>query len=159
MQTMHSMVTPRVAAADPLVSGNSLASMSVYKQFDGSGRSFQGGSAVLVRPIATLGSRSRKPAGKQIISAGVIVRASAAQTGVPQPAGEAADSKARTGVVFEPFSEVQNQLMQVSSGYTESLARQHFSPSSEAAINDQIKCVYNSFYHCMIFSLPERDRA
>jgi hypothetical protein len=61
--------------------------------------------------------------------------------------------------VFEPFSEVQNQLMQVSSAYTESLARQHFSPSSEAAINDQIKCVYNSFYHCMIFSLPEEDRA
>lgn len=158
MQTMQSMVAPRVAAAAHLVSGNSLASMSVYKQLDGSGRSFQGESAVLVRPIATSGSHSRKPAGKQIISAGVIVRASAAQTGAPQPAGEAADSKARTGVVFEPFSEVQNQLMQVSSAYTESLARQHFLPSSEAAINDQINVEYNvSYVYHALFAYFDRD--
>jgi ferritin heavy chain len=50
-----------------------------------------------------------------------------------------AESKALTGVVFEPFAEVQSQLVQVSSSYTESMARQRFASSCEAAINDQIK--------------------
>ena len=44
-----------------------------------------------------------------------------------------------TGIVFEPFAEVQSQLVKVPSAYSESLARQRFSPSCEAAINDQIK--------------------
>lgn len=47
--------------------------------------------------------------------------------------------RSETGIVFEPFSEVQSQLVQVPSVYSESLARQRFSSSCEAAINDQIK--------------------
>ncbi len=59
-----------------------------------------------------------------------------------------AESKALTGVVFEPFAEVQSQLVQVSSSYTESMARQRFASSCEAAINDQIKWAFqNSLSH------------
>lgn len=48
-------------------------------------------------------------------------------------------NRSETGIVFEPFAEVQSQLVQVPAAYSESLARQRFSPSCEAAINDQIK--------------------
>ena len=48
-------------------------------------------------------------------------------------------SQSLTGVVFEPFSEVQDQLVKVDSVQTESLARQRFATACEAAINDQIK--------------------
>lgn len=48
-------------------------------------------------------------------------------------------NRTETGIVFEPFTEVQSQLVQVPTSYSESLARQRFSPSCEAAINDQIK--------------------
>lgn len=48
-------------------------------------------------------------------------------------------NRSETGIVFEPFTEVQSQLVQVPTSYSESLARQRYSPSCEAAINDQIK--------------------
>lgn len=48
-------------------------------------------------------------------------------------------NRSETGIVFEPFAEVQSQLVQVPSAYSESLARHRYSPSCEAAINDQIK--------------------
>jgi hypothetical protein len=44
-----------------------------------------------------------------------------------------------TGVIFEPFREVQSQLVQVPAAYSESLARQRYDTSCEAAINEQIK--------------------
>jgi hypothetical protein len=49
------------------------------------------------------------------------------------------DSRALTGVIFEPFREVQSQLVQVPTAYSESLARQRYDSSCEAAINEQIK--------------------
>ncbi|CAK9218066.1 unnamed protein product [Sphagnum troendelagicum] len=69
-----------------------------------------------------------------------------------------AESKALTGVVFEPFAEVQSQLVQVSSSYTESMARQRFASSCEAAINDQINVEYNvSYVYHALFSYFDRD--
>nr|XP_024385820.1 ferritin-3, chloroplastic-like isoform X2 [Physcomitrium patens] len=54
--------------------------------------------------------------------------------------GQEFATKTLSGVVFEPFSEVQDQLVKVTtSPQLESLARQRFAPSCEAAINDQIK--------------------
>lgn len=69
-------------------------------------------------------------------------RGAAATTGVRASTSNSNDvsTKVVTGVVFEPFSEVHDQLAKVStSPQLESLARQRFSPSCEAAINDQIK--------------------
>ncbi len=54
------------------------------------------------------------------------------------------DSRALTGVIFEPFREVQSQLVQVPTAYSESLARQRYDSSCEAAINEQIKYVVSS---------------
>lgn len=65
---------------------------------------------------------------------------------------------AETGILFEPFTEVQSQLVQVSSAYFESLARQRFSPSCEAAINDQINVEYNvSYVYHALFAYFDRD--
>jgi hypothetical protein len=54
------------------------------------------------------------------------------------------DSRALTGVIFEPFREVQSQLVQVPTAYSESLARQRYDSSCEAAINEQIKYAFSS---------------
>jgi hypothetical protein len=54
------------------------------------------------------------------------------------------DSRALTGVIFEPFREVQSQLVQVPTAYSESLARQRYDSSCEAAINEQIKYAVSS---------------
>lgn len=68
-------------------------------------------------------------------------------------------TKAVTGVVFEPFSEVQDQLVKVTtSPGVESLARQRFSPSCEAAINDQINVEYNvSYVYHALYAYFDRD--
>jgi ferritin heavy chain len=72
----------------------------------------------------------------------------------------AADSseKTLTGVVFEPFREVQSQSLQLPKNPDESLARQRFQVSCESAINDQINVEYNVsyIYHAM-FSYFDRD--
>ncbi|CAM6082411.1 unnamed protein product [Calypogeia fissa] len=73
----------------------------------------------------------------------------------------AADSseKAITGVIFEPFREVQqSQSLQLPKNPDESLARQRFQVSCESAINDQINVEYNVsyIYHAM-FSYFDRD--
>jgi hypothetical protein len=44
-----------------------------------------------------------------------------------------------TGVVFEPFQEVQGLVKSVPETSKESFARQRFSQASEAGINEQIK--------------------
>jgi ferritin heavy chain len=65
-------------------------------------------------------------------------------------------TKTVTGVVFEPFNEVQDQLVKVTtSPQLESLARQRFSPSCEAAINDQIK--YYFILSCCLVSFCLRS--
>ena len=53
--------------------------------------------------------------------------------------GEEKSSGALNGFVFEPFAEVQNELVQVSQLFSQSLARQKFSDGCEGALNEQIK--------------------
>jgi ferritin heavy chain len=66
--------------------------------------------------------------------------------------------KSETGIVFEPFTEVQSQLVQVPSAYSESLARQRYSTSCEAAINDQINVEYNvSYVYHALYAYFDRD--
>ena len=63
-----------------------------------------------------------------------------------------------SGVVFEPFTEVQNELVQVSKSFTQSLARQRFSDSCEAALNEQINVEYNvSYVYHALFAFFDRD--
>jgi ferritin heavy chain len=63
-----------------------------------------------------------------------------------------------TGILFEPFAEVQSQLVKVSSSVCESLARQRFPPSCEAAINDQINVEYNvSYVYHALYAYFDRD--
>jgi ferritin heavy chain len=67
-------------------------------------------------------------------------------------------AKAETCIVFEPFAEVQGELVKVSSAHLESLARQRFSPSCEAAINDQINVEYNvSYVYHALYAFFDRD--
>lgn len=66
--------------------------------------------------------------------------------------GDESETRTITGVVFEPFVEVESQLVQVPTEYSESLARQRYATSSEAAINDQIKYVIVFGYE-ILFSL------
>lgn len=68
------------------------------------------------------------------------------------------DSRALTGVIFEPFREVQSQLVQVPTAYSESLARQRYDSSCEAAINEQINVEYNvSYVYHALFAYFDRD--
>eukprot|EP00850_Spirogloea_muscicola_P009179 SM000051S17539 [mRNA] locus=s51:93143:95570:- [translate_table: standard] len=68
------------------------------------------------------------------------------------------DEATLTGVVFEPFAEVQNQLTQVPAKSNQSFARLRFSPASEAAINEQINVEYNvSYIYHALFSYFDRD--
>lgn len=67
-------------------------------------------------------------------------------------------NRSETGIVFEPFTEVQSQLVQVPTSYSESLARQRYSTSCEAAINDQINVEYNvSYLYHSLFAYFDRD--
>ncbi|KAL3652261.1 2Fe-2S ferredoxin [Castilleja foliolosa] len=69
-----------------------------------------------------------------------------------------ANNKPLTGVVFEPFEEVQKELMLVPSVPQDSLARQKFSDDSEAAINEQINVEYNvSYVYHAMFAYFDRD--
>lgn len=62
------------------------------------------------------------------------------------------------GVIFEPFTEVQGQLTQISQAYSESLARQRFSDPCEAALNEQINVEYNvSYVYHALFAYFDRD--
>ncbi|MCO5577327.1 hypothetical protein L7F22_031155 [Adiantum nelumboides] len=70
----------------------------------------------------------------------------------------APEQKSLTGVVFEPFAEVQNQLMKVPPTSTQSLARQNYSATCEAAINEQINVEYNTSYvYHALFAYFDRD--
>lgn len=73
-------------------------------------------------------------------------------------APEQPSAKTVTGVVFEPFVEVQNQLDKVPSSSSQSLARQSFSAACEAAINEQINVEYNTSYvYHALFAYFDRD--
>ncbi|CAI7899224.1 unnamed protein product, partial [Closterium sp. NIES-53] len=65
-----------------------------------------------------------------------------------------------TGVVFEPFAEVQSQLTQVPAVIQpqESFARQNYSSAAEAGINEQINIEYNiSYVYHALYSYFDRD--
>jgi ferritin heavy chain len=58
-----------------------------------------------------------------------------------------------TGVLFEPFEELKKDAFVVPVSPRVSLARQGYSKESEAAINEQIKCVIFSFLFFLIVVL------
>lgn len=58
----------------------------------------------------------------------------------------AANSSPLTGIVFEPFKELKEELGLVPTSLNESLARQRYADDCEAAINDQIKWVASVLY-------------
>lgn len=67
-------------------------------------------------------------------------------------------NKALTGVVFQPFVEVQDQLVNVPPSSSESFARQRYSAACEAAINEQINIEYNvSYVYHTLFTYFDRD--
>ncbi|XP_002964702.2 ferritin-2, chloroplastic [Selaginella moellendorffii] len=71
---------------------------------------------------------------------------------------EIQSSESLTGVVFQPFAEVQEALSEVSLSKSVSLARQRFSQACEAAINDQINVEYNvSYIYHALFAYFDRD--
>lgn len=73
-------------------------------------------------------------------------------------AGAETDERALTGVVFQPFVEVQLPRFQLPQSPHESLARQQFAVSCESAINDQINVEYNvSYVYHALFSYFDRD--
>lgn len=97
--------------------------------------------AVTTATVASVGARNVVTDGCSSSSRGVAVRgwSSSRVVGV-RASNNDVSTKTVTGVVFEPFSEVQDQLVKVTtSPQLDSLARQRFSPSCEAAINEQIK--------------------
>ncbi|KAG6553816.1 hypothetical protein Mapa_004733 [Marchantia paleacea] len=68
------------------------------------------------------------------------------------------DQKTLTGVVFEPFREVQSDAFLLPSDSHKSLARQRFDQSCESAINDQINVEYNvSYIYHALFAYFDRD--
>jgi len=65
---------------------------------------------------------------------------------------------ALSGVIFEPFVEVQDELSQVSLSFSQSLARQKFSDGCEGALNEQINVEYNvSYIYHVLFAYFDRD--
>lgn len=63
-----------------------------------------------------------------------------------------------TGVVFQPFEEVQKELLLVPSRPHDSLARHKYVDDCEAAINEQINVEYNvSYVYHAMFAYFDRD--
>ncbi|XP_020252826.1 ferritin-4, chloroplastic-like [Asparagus officinalis] len=78
--------------------------------------------------------------------------------GSPFVAMAAANNSALTGVVFEPFKELESDLSIVPTSPHESLARQRFVDECEAAINAQINVEYNvSYVYHAMFAYFDRD--
>eukprot|EP00271_Cylindrocystis_brebissonii_P014164 TRINITY_DN35424_c0_g1_i1.p1 TRINITY_DN35424_c0_g1~~TRINITY_DN35424_c0_g1_i1.p1 ORF type:complete len:258 (+),score=64.03 TRINITY_DN35424_c0_g1_i1:157-930(+) len=68
------------------------------------------------------------------------------------------ESSTLTGVIFEPFVEVQSQLTSVPASNNQSFARQRFSDACEAAINEQINVEYNmSYLYHSLYAYFNRD--
>ena len=67
---------------------------------------------------------------------------------VAMAAGET-NSRPMTGVVFEPFEELKQELAFVPSVPDKSIARQKYSDECEAAINEQIKWVLFPLSECL----------
>ncbi|KAF3787839.1 Ferritin-3 [Nymphaea thermarum] len=66
--------------------------------------------------------------------------------------------EALTGVIFQPFQEVQSDLYLVPTSPNQSLARQGYADTCEAAINEQINVEYNvSYVYHAMFAYFDRD--
>ncbi|KAL6967739.1 bacterial non-heme ferritin [Sarracenia purpurea var. burkii] len=67
-------------------------------------------------------------------------------------ASRESNSRPILDVLFEPFEEVKKELLLVPTVPHASLARQKFSNQCEAAINEQIKCIFILYpRHCLCF--------
>eukprot|EP00475_Leptophrys_vorax_P013330 TRINITY_DN1971_c0_g1_i2.p1 TRINITY_DN1971_c0_g1~~TRINITY_DN1971_c0_g1_i2.p1 ORF type:complete len:237 (-),score=26.14 TRINITY_DN1971_c0_g1_i2:481-1191(-) len=108
--------------------------------------------------IAQTASLSRLASQAKLASAGltgrrsVTVRAEGKPTTTSEPT--------LTGVVFEPFLEVQSQLTAVPAVIQpqESFARQNYPSASEAGINEQINIEYNiSYVYHALYAYFDRD--
>lgn len=112
---------------------------------------------------AVLATRSGEQGSLSASCKSVVVRSrglvSQSRVVAVRASGQELATKTLSGVVFEPFSEVQDQLVKVStSPGLESLARQRFAPSCEAAINDQINVEYNvSYVYHALYAYFDRD--
>uniref|UniRef100_A0A0C9QQB5 Ferritin n=1 Tax=Wollemia nobilis TaxID=56998 RepID=A0A0C9QQB5_9CONI len=63
-----------------------------------------------------------------------------------------------SGIVFEPFVEVQHELAVMSQAHSQSLARQKYSDPCEAELNGQINVEYNvSYVYHALFAFFDRD--
>ncbi|WOL14808.1 ferritin-4, chloroplastic-like isoform X1 [Canna indica] len=68
------------------------------------------------------------------------------------------NSRPATGVVFEPFEELKQEMALVPSVPDKSLARQKYADECEAAINEQINVEYNvSYVYHAMFAYFDRD--
>jgi ferritin heavy chain len=126
-------------------------------------RVFAAAASVTTPAAVTLAVRSGETGSFSVICKGAVLRhgGQALQKrvlGVRASTNEVA-MQTVNGVVFEPFSEVQDQLVKVTtSPQFESLARQRFAPSCEAAINDQINVEYNvSYIYHALHAYFDRD--
>eukprot|EP00245_Coleochaete_scutata_P003549 TRINITY_DN151_c0_g1_i1.p1 TRINITY_DN151_c0_g1~~TRINITY_DN151_c0_g1_i1.p1 ORF type:complete len:270 (-),score=58.97 TRINITY_DN151_c0_g1_i1:240-1049(-) len=74
-------------------------------------------------------------------------------------AAEAEEKEATlTGVIFQPFQELKGEIAKIPTTTTESFARQKYSPSCEAAINEQINVEYNiSYVYHSLYAYFDRD--
>ncbi|PIA37510.1 hypothetical protein AQUCO_03000231v1 [Aquilegia coerulea] len=73
-------------------------------------------------------------------------------------AAKESNSRPLTGIVFEPFEEVKNELFMVPTVPQQSLARQLYTDESEAAINEQINVEYNvSYVYHALYAYFDRD--
>ncbi|KAI3932980.1 hypothetical protein MKW98_029213 [Papaver atlanticum] len=67
-------------------------------------------------------------------------------------------SPVTTGIAFEPFKEVKEELQLLSDLPQQSLARQMFTDVSEAAVNEQINVEYNvSYVYHALYAYFDRD--
>ncbi|KAF6144831.1 hypothetical protein GIB67_038930 [Kingdonia uniflora] len=73
-------------------------------------------------------------------------------------AAKGVNSKPLTGIVFEPFKEVEKELKLVPIVPGQSLARQKYSDECEAAVNEQINVEYNvSYVYHALYAYFDRD--
>eukprot|EP00249_Psilotum_nudum_P025356 c29739_g1_i1 orf=467-1276(-) len=72
--------------------------------------------------------------------------------------GGGSETKTMGGVLFEPFVEVQSELVKVPCTSSESFARQHYDVACEMAVNEQINVEYSvSYFYHALFAYFDRD--
>lgn len=113
--------------------------------------------------VASIASFTQSVSGRSVAQKAVTAPAKAGvrRVAVRAEAKETATAEATlSGVVFEPFAEVQSQLTQVPAVIQpqESFARQNYSSAAEAGINEQINIEYNiSYVYHALYAYFDRD--